>query len=195
LDTSIHPRPRAYGHESLGTAELLAGAALGDGRAWEQLVRRFDGLVWRTVRESRLDAASAADVRQTVWLRLWEHRSRVTNPEFLGSWLVTTARREVWKSVRSLDRQQPLDPAAVPADEAPDADVELLRAEQRSEVRRALDRVDSPTRAVLLAVSNEARPDYRRIAEEVGRPVGSIGPTRRRGLEKLRRELAAAAWR
>jgi RNA polymerase sigma factor (sigma-70 family) len=198
LAASAHrPRPRrAPDLSSTSTADLLAGAGEGDARSWEALVDRFDGLVWRVARDSRLDDASVADLRQIAWLRLWEHRDRITNPEFLGTWLVTTTRREMWQLVRMLDRHPTVDPATLnPPDPAADADRELLADEQRGEVRQALDRIDPRTRAVLVAVSGEARPDYRRIAERIGRPIGSIGPTRRRGLEKLRRELAGVAWR
>lgn len=39
-------------------------------------------------------------------------------------------------------------------------------------------------------VAFEDRPDYRRLAEEMQIPVGSIGPTRGRCLDKLRALLA-----
>ena len=75
-------------------AELLAGAADGDQSAWNALVEKYNRLVWYVVRGFRLDDAAAADVKQTVWLKLVEHCGRISDPERLAGWLAVTARNE-----------------------------------------------------------------------------------------------------
>jgi RNA polymerase sigma factor (sigma-70 family) len=181
---------RQRDRDAMSNAELLAESPR-DGAAWEELIERYGRLVWHTARASTLDTSSIADVYQTVWARLWEHRGRITNPEHLGTWLVTTTRRETWQLTRSMAGIRPVsDLGADRLDPSSGPEGIVLAAERRGEVRRALDRMDPGTRALLLAVSRDARPDYRRISTQLDRPVGSIGPTRRRGLEKLRRELA-----
>jgi len=75
------------------TGLLVRGAAGGDEGAWRGLVARFSGLVWAVVRAHRLTNADAADVYQTTWLRLAEHIDRIEQPDRVGAWLATAARR------------------------------------------------------------------------------------------------------
>src|SRR5262245_45494685 len=78
----------------LHKGQRLAAAADGDQRSWEILVGHYGHLVWTVARSFRLDRADAADVSQTTWLKLVEHLRDIREPHRLGSWLVTTARRE-----------------------------------------------------------------------------------------------------
>ncbi|MGH8910761.1 MAG: sigma-70 family RNA polymerase sigma factor, partial [Egibacteraceae bacterium] len=87
--------------------DLVRAAAEGDESAWDQLVERFNGLVWAVARGHRLSDADAADVAQATWLRLVEHIDRVRDPERLGDWLATTARRECLRLLRRAGRVQP----------------------------------------------------------------------------------------
>ena len=82
---------------------------MGDEAAWAAIVDRFSGLVWSTARSHRLSNADAADVVQLTWLRLVEHLDRINDPERLGAWLATTARRECSVCCVSGARQQPTD--------------------------------------------------------------------------------------
>src|SRR5947199_10585188 len=85
--------------------ELVRAAAAGDQAAWNELVERYQGLVWATARSFRLSRADAADVAQTTWLRLVENLDRIRDPERLGSWLATTARRESLRHIRLHGRE------------------------------------------------------------------------------------------
>jgi DNA-directed RNA polymerase specialized sigma24 family protein len=88
------------GMEADPVAEWLKGASGGDSRAWDALVQRYANLVWAVARSHRLSSADAADVSQTTWLRLVEHLDRINQPERLGAWLATTARRESLAAIR-----------------------------------------------------------------------------------------------
>ena len=90
-------------------AELLAGVARGDDRAWAALVERYAGLVWSVTRSVCNDPTIAADVSQTVWLRLAEHCERIREPDRLGSWLATTARHEAIRLSKLNRRLVPTD--------------------------------------------------------------------------------------
>src|SRR5579862_4969584 len=81
-------------------AGWLRAAAGGDAKAWDCLVERFNNLVWAVARSHRLSSADAADVSQTTWLRLVENLDRIQQPERLGAWLATTARRESLAAIR-----------------------------------------------------------------------------------------------
>ena len=84
---------------------VLAAAANGDRQAWNALVAQYNGLVWSVARAHRLGDADAADVVQTTWLRLVEQLDRIRNPEGVGAWLATTARRECLRVLKVGQRQ------------------------------------------------------------------------------------------
>jgi RNA polymerase sigma factor (sigma-70 family) len=166
-------------------AELVRAAAEGDQVAWNGLVDRYDGLVWSVVRSYRLSTADASDVAQTTWLRLVEHLGRLQEPERVGSWLATTARRECLRTLRQSARQ-------VPTEELPDAgtdvrlDAALLTAERDRALWQAFAGLSERCRALLRILVADPPPSYEEIGAALDMPIGSIGPTRRRCLERLR---------
>lgn len=170
-------------------AELLAGAAEGDAAAWERLVDRFAGLVWSVARAHGLSPADAADVSQTVWLRLVEHLGRIRDAERLPGWLSTTTRNESLRVLRNQQRQVPADdPFGEDADDddASAVDAALLARERDSLVWAAFERLSTPCQLLLRLLMADPPPSYQEIGETLGMPVGSIGPTRARCLERLR---------
>lgn len=180
--------------ESPEHAELVVSAAAGDQQAWDQLVDRFAGLVWHVARGHRLGDADAADVVQTVWLRLVESLPRLREPAAVGGWLATTTRHECLRVLRASAREVADDTAAMldlPSREAsPEAVLEL--AEDQHLVRRALDRLSERCRTLLRALAYSPDDSYADVSASLGVPVGSIGPTRSRCLQQLRRELIAS---
>lgn len=85
------------------TADLVIGARCGNTASWDALVNRFASVVWSVTRSFGLPDADAAEVTQTVWLRLAEHIERIRQPERVGAWLVTTTRRECTRQLRHGD--------------------------------------------------------------------------------------------
>jgi RNA polymerase sigma factor (sigma-70 family) len=165
---------------------LLDGAAQGDEAAWRELVERFNRLVWATARGCGLTDADAADVTQTTWLRLAEQLGRISTPEALPGWLVTTTRREAVRVAQRSRRQMPPPLlAGVDLDDQPSAIEQLVKAERRQELRHAFRRLGERCRMLLALLSADAPCSYEDIADQAGIPIGSIGPTRRRCLTKL----------
>ena len=196
-DGRVDPAPTAA--PSTGGADvaaLLAQAADGSQDAWDAIVRRFERLVWAVARSYRLDSADAADVVQTTWLRLVEHLTRINDPERLGAWLATTARREALRVARRSGREQ-LDGddelAAVP-DATASVEESLLSSERDAVVLRAVRRLDERCQRLLRVLSASPPPRYDAVAEALGMPIGSIGPTRGRCLQRLRTALADLGW-
>lgn len=195
------PAPVAFGDASRndGAAmtepsvqELLSQASGGDQNAWDALVDRFGGLVWKVARSFRLDPASAADVSQTTWLRLVEHMDRIRQPERLAAWLATTARHEAFRLIRHKQRYVPtvaFEQITDPAFSEPLAD--LLQDERAASVTRAFLELSDDCQELLRLATCDPPLEYVEIAAMIDRPVGSIGPTRGRCLEQLRRRLGA----
>jgi RNA polymerase sigma factor (sigma-70 family) len=167
-------------------------------------VRRYERLVSAIVRRAGADEHAAADVFQTVFARLLEHLPRLTQPDRLQAWIVTTAKREALRARRlgqrtvSMTRADPDDGSAfedILADGAPLAEDALDHLQQLDLLRAGLERLD-PRCCELLALlfrDDDERPAYDEVARKLGLPVGSIGPTRSRCLAKLRRLVEAAA--
>jgi RNA polymerase sigma factor (sigma-70 family) len=179
---------------------LVAAAADGDEAAWRALVHQFSGLVWSIARAHRLGSADAADMFQTTWLRLAEHIHRIEQPSSVGAWLATAARRECLQVIRASARTVPtgdspvLDtamPRANPTEELVlRAEEEQQDAERAAAAWRARARLPGRCHELLRTLMASPPPSYAEVAAALGLPVGSIGPTRARCLQKLRDELA-----
>jgi len=174
--------------------ELVRSASAGHVEAWNAIVDRFAGLVWAIARRHRLSDADAADVSQTTWLRLVEHLDRIEDPDRIGGWLATTARRESLRVLRLADRQIPAaqdDFVDVVAVNELAVDTALLNEERDRELWELVAGLPARCQLLLEMLTNEASLSYVEIGEALSMPTGSIGPTRARCLEHLRR-LAAS---
>jgi RNA polymerase sigma factor (sigma-70 family) len=169
-------------------AGTLHAASEGDEGAWQAIVARFERLVWATVRAHRLSSADAADVSQTVWLRLVENLDRIRDPDRLGAWLVTTARRECLRLIRLRSRELATD-SSDPFDVLREDSVaqQVITKERDRALLRALEAIDERCQVLLRLLSVPDAPSYEELGAALGMPVGAIGPTRARCLEKLRR--------
>jgi RNA polymerase sigma factor (sigma-70 family) len=171
-------------------SSLVAGAARGDQDSWNMLVDRFASTVWAIARGHRLNHADAGDVFQTTWLRLLEHLDQIRQPERVGAWLATTARRECLRVLRIGGRQVPnggdfeilADPGT---SRSPDSD--LVAIERQEILNRLVDQLPLRSQLLLRMLSVDSPLSYIEIGEALSMPVGSIGPTRARALEQLRR--------
>lgn len=173
---------------------LVRAAAAGDEAAWSALVDRFSGLVWAIARNHRLVAADADEVFQTTWLRLVEHVDRLQDPAKVGGWLATTARHESLRLLRRAGRQIPMgDELPDPDCHAPAPEEALLLADRDRTLHTAFARLPERDQRLLRLLTADPMPSYEEIGLALNMPTGSIGPTRARCLERLRREAEALA--
>jgi RNA polymerase sigma factor (sigma-70 family) len=188
MTITSHPQPvwvMVRSRDMAEVAELVRAAADGDRAAWNKLVDRYNGLVWSVARSHRLSQVDASDVVQTTWLRLIEHLDRLQDPERVGAWLATTARRESLRTLRQSARQ-------VPTEELPDAgtdaqlDAALLTAERDRALWQAFGGLSERCQALLRVLVADPPPSYEAVSAALDMPIGSIGPTRQRCLERLR---------
>ena len=87
--------------------DLVAAACARDPQAWEEIVRRYRGMVGKVARSYRLSDSDTADVMQNTWLRALERLDTMREPERLSGWLATTARRECLAVLRRAGRELP----------------------------------------------------------------------------------------
>jgi RNA polymerase sigma factor (sigma-70 family) len=180
---------------TLDLAFLVPAAAAGDRTAWERLVDQFSRLLWAMTRDFKLAESDAADVVQATWLRLLEHIDRIEYPERIGSWLATTARHECLRHLAAGKRvmvvQDDHDAFSEAVSHQPDVDERLLAEERAQAVRDALSTLPSRSQRLLELLMADPPVSYTEISDQLGVPIGSIGPTRGRCLERLRLVLQA----
>lgn len=175
--------------------QLIAACLDGEAEAWEELLKRYRRLIYSIPYKYGFSPDQAADIFQSVCVTMLEQLRTLRDERKLSSWLITTTLRECWKVKRREQREisNPDDEgealAALPADgPLPDELVQTL--EEQHLVRQAIQRLDDRCRALLTYLFYEKEEwSYERISRQLGMPVASIGPTRGRCLEKLKRIL------
>ncbi len=170
---------------ALADRELLAACRAGDEGAWQRLVHDYERLVYAIPLSYGLPREEAADIAQNVFITLLRSLDTLRDDEQLRYWLSTVARRQSW---RSLDRsRREVATAFVPDAVADDPTDEWDRLDWLHDGLLALD---EPCRELLSLLYLQGDPaSYAEVSRRLGRPVGSIGPTRARCLERLRRVL------
>lgn len=169
-------------------ADLTRGGDAGV-RAWSALVARHSPTLYAVARSFQLDRETAEDLVQTAWLRLLERAGQVRDAGALGAWLCAIVRNE---ARRLLARRREI-PAVLELEQRPDGgeavDAGLLDSERATALRLAFARLGEECQRLLRLLVAEPRLSYDEIAAALGRPRGSLGPTRRRCLEQLRGRL------
>jgi RNA polymerase sigma factor (sigma-70 family) len=174
------------------TAELLGAAGAGDSQAWDALVERYGRLVWSVARGFALSSADAADVSQTTWLRLVEHLGKVREPEHLGGWLASTARHECLRILRKSGREVVGFDAEIDIESGePTPEAVVLDAERDRMLWESLGEISQRCQVLLRALATAPPPSYYDVSAALGMPIGSIGPTRARCLDHLKKRLDA----
>jgi RNA polymerase sigma factor (sigma-70 family) len=178
--------------------KVVVAAAAGEAEAWKELVQRFGNMVVAVARSCRLNDADVAEVHQVVWLRMVENIGRIEQPDRIGAWLATTAKRESLRVVRTRGRMtldhdgllQRADTTTKPVDAGP------IEEERALAVREAFALLPSHCRRLLSLMAGDEPMSYKEISRVLAMPIGSIGPTRGRCLEHLRKimgELGTSA--
>jgi len=176
---------------------LVARAGDGDQGAWNELVERYSPLVWSICVRYQLNRQDIDDVGQSVWLHLVHYLDTVRDPAALPGWLATTTRHECLRVLRVTRRHDhaglppedhmPPDPAAVMIEQ------EVIAAERDAALRAAFAELSPSCHQLLSMLIDDPPRAYAAISAALGIAVGSIGPTRARCLDRLRRSPHLAA--
>jgi RNA polymerase sigma factor (sigma-70 family) len=177
--------------------DLVIRARNGDSQAWDALVERYAPLVWSICRRYRLGSADAEDVNQSVWLALVDQLAALREPAALPGWLATTTQRECGRVLRTARGPQMAwyvpDAEDIADEHAVSAEEELLQAERHAALREAFTYLPPSCQQLIGMLIQDPPVPYAKISTELGIPIGSIGPSRRRCVDKLRRHPAVAA--
>lgn len=178
---------------------LVKACLAGDSQAWEALILRYQRLIYSIPIRAGFSPVDAADIFQSVCLKLLEKLSTLRKQEKISSWLMTTATRECWRVVerrrreagpRIYDEDYEQDIAGSLASEEPLADQQRITFERQQRVREAIEALPERCRSLItLLFYSKEEPSYADIARQIKVPVNSVGPTRARCLQKLKRIL------
>lgn len=155
-------------------------------------------MLWHVVRAYRLDQQTAEDVVQATWVSMVRHADRISDPQALLRWLTVTARREAWRCARLAQRVDVVEDEVLDLRAVADADPEMavLRNHRDAALWQAVSSLTERCQRLLRIVAFAERPNYAQLSDQLRMPLGSIGPTRARCLDKLRALLGAAVdWR
>ncbi|GAA0905103.1 sigma-70 family RNA polymerase sigma factor [Pseudonocardia zijingensis] len=175
-----------------GNDELLRSAGGGDERAWTEIVQRYSGLVGAVVRSYRLQDADAHDAEQRTWLRLVEHRAAVRDPQRLGGWLATTASRECLRILRESRAVVTDELDAVPDPERGVED-QVVDADTVSRLWTIVGALPPRGRTIMMELFAEEPRPYAEVARATGIPIGSLGPSRARLIDRVRHSFDTGA--
>jgi RNA polymerase sigma factor (sigma-70 family) len=164
--------------------ELIARCLKGDQGAWNGLVARYERLVYSVALTFCPHADDASDVFQQVWIELYQQLSDLRHVEALPAWLITVTRRQAYKLINAQPGSEVLD------EEIPDLKEQISQIEREHYLESTMAQLpDRCRRLIDLLYFDMGEPSYSQIAEIMGMPEASIGPTRARCLEKLRKLL------
>jgi len=178
-------------------ADLIKLCRGGDQSAWNELVDRFQRLVFAIPRRAGLSEDAASDIFQEVFVTLLEKLDEIEQPEKLRSWLVTTAKFKTWAIVRGDKRfstaetteEMEFEMANIP-DSSTLADENIIRLEQQHLIRSALKKLEDRCQKILsMLYLRDAAASYSEVAEAISVGETSISPLRSRCLKKLEKLL------
>jgi len=170
--------------------ELVRACREGDESAWSALVERYAALILSVPRRYGLPAAEVEDVFSEVCVVLVRSLDALRDVQALPRWLVRVTTRATWEVSRRTRRAQGSELPELTGGAAPDSVVEAFEEEHL--VRGALATISEKCRRLLgLLYFEHESLSYDEIADRMGMPRGSLGPTRQRCLERMRRSLPA----
>jgi len=170
---------------------LVLRAQVGDRRAWDQIFEGLSGMVYSIARRHRLSPDDAEDVFQQTFEALYRNLDRIDDGGATPKWVAVTAARASLKARRVAGKTQQLetnerDLTETLADEEAGADEIAALASQALTLRNAVAAMGGKCGPLLTLLYLEEDMSYQIVGEKLAMPLGTIGPTRARCLEKLR---------
>jgi RNA polymerase sigma factor (sigma-70 family) len=172
--------------------DLIRGCHKGSVGAWRRLLEKYERIVFSVPRRYGLSTDDAADITQLTFTILVQSIDELPEDSKLGGWLTTVARRHTWRLLERNRRQGVTRHAALEESaRLQSTDPETVEKWVLTEwLDHGLSMVSRQCRDLLSALYLDPKqPSYAEVAARLGMAVGSVGPTRIRCLERLKRVL------
>jgi RNA polymerase sigma factor (sigma-70 family) len=185
---AVKKAQRAWSDERL-VKECLAGNEEG----WSLLIEKYKALIYSIPVKYRLPSHEAAEVFQATCVELLQHLRELREPRALPKWLMQVAHHQCFRYKKQQQRVVSRDgDADLPEPETPAIAETLVQQTQEEQMlREAMAALTPQCRRLveLLFFESPARP-YSEVAAELGLAVGSIGFTRQKCMDRLRKHLS-----
>lgn len=174
-------------------AEQIRRHRAGDAQAMSEIVGCASPWLHHVAYSCGLSRHSADDVVQSTMESVLAHLPSLREPGCGLAWMSIIARREAIRVSREERRIDPVeDPEMLHVDiDSADPEQIAMAHLSRDVLLRAMAKLSERQRGLLHVLFFDGTYDYAAIASLLGIPVGSIGPTRQRGLTRVRELLAA----
>jgi RNA polymerase sigma factor (sigma-70 family) len=177
---------------------LVKECLRGSEEAWSLLIDKYKALIYSIPVKYGLPPHEAADVFQSTCTELLVRLPELREPRALPKWLMQVAHHECYRWKRQQQRMVSRDGEAdLPEPETPPiAESVMQQTQEEQMLREAMNALSPQCRKLveLLFFEIPARP-YAEIAKDLGLAVGSIGFTRQKCIDRLRRQLDALGFR
>jgi RNA polymerase sigma factor (sigma-70 family) len=187
MDTATK-KPAAAWNDARLVRECLSGSE----QAWSLLIEKYRALIYSIPVKYGLPPQEAADVFQATCVELLTRLPQLREPAALPKWLMQVAHHQCYRWKRQSQRMVSRDAEPdLPEPETPAIAEALVQQTQEEQMLREATAVLGPKcrRLIeLLFFETPSRP-YRDVASELGLAVGSIGFTRQKCIDRLRRKL------
>jgi RNA polymerase sigma factor (sigma-70 family) len=177
--------------------DLIQRCRQGSTGAWHQVLNRYERLVFSIPLRYGLSRDDAADVAQLTFTALVQSMDKLADDSRLGAWLSTVARRNSWRLLERKRREIPSEhlegkALAENAVALGRSDADTIEHWELSDwLDGGLSQLSESCRKLLTALYFQPElSSYAEVAERLGMPLGSIGPTRARCLKRLKRVLS-----
>jgi RNA polymerase sigma-70 factor (ECF subfamily) len=181
-----------------GDGDLLVRLQRRDPQALSELYDRYGGMVFRLILRMVRDSATAEDLTQETFLRVWNRAAGFDSDRgAVGPWLLAVARNRAIDYLRSrgaraentIELNETENPALFAAMSADPLHFDLAR-----HVRRALEQLTAQQREAIELAYFEGM-SQTEIAERMGQPLGTVKTWMRRALEQMREALPSTLAR
>lgn len=167
-------------------ADLISGKS----SAWNELIDKYQPLVYTVATRAGLSMADAADCFQQTFVLLYQNRQKISDPTRLSAWLVTTAKRESIRLSRQARGVRDAEDVPEQVDDSPLADEKMEKLESQAHLEIGLGQLDDRCKSLLKALFfSPEELSYEQVAKSVGISFNSLGPIRGRCLQRLRKIL------
>ncbi|MCA9728642.1 MAG: sigma-70 family RNA polymerase sigma factor [Candidatus Eisenbacteria bacterium] len=183
--------------QNASSESLLAACLTGDERAWDEMIRRFANLIYSTILRTDLPTEEVEEAFQASIVAIHQQLGTLRDPARIVPWIIGISYRQAINRIRARRRESVgavshamLEASGLVPEVGDLPDQQRVRLELAHRVQRAMESLPERCRSLLHSLFFEdPSPEYAEIADRYGIPIGSIGPTRARCLDKMRQAI------
>jgi RNA polymerase sigma factor (sigma-70 family) len=176
---------------------LVQECLKGSEEAWSALIDKYKNLIFSIPIKYGFSRDEAAEIFQAVCVGVLEELPQLREPRALAAWLIKMTSHKCFRWRAQRNRYIDTELQETLPDELLKMPEELFREVEREQIlREALGALSADCKRIIELLFFENPPvPYEELSNTLGMAKGSIGATRMRCLEKLRRSLEKKGFR